>query len=201
MPSLAITGTIGGGKSVVLRLLAGLLSEKATIFSADEKNSQLLDEDPDVRHLITSRLGKDCYDGFGKPDRKKLFKIITSDPAARETLEEILHPRLQKIWQPMAERHRSTTDSYFLAEIPLLYEKGLEVFFDKTIVVGCTDSVRLARMRSLRSLTSRETADWLKMQSPQFEKITRCNFLLWNDGTIGSLEMQIQVLAARFSEL
>jgi len=196
MPSLAITGTIGGGKSVALRLLSGLLGERAKIFSADEENSRLLDGDHDVKCLITSRLGEDCYGGDGKADKKRLFNIISSNPNARKILEEIVHPRLQKIWQPMAELHRRTPDSFFIAEIPLLYEKGLHVFFDRTIVVGCTDSIRSARIRSDRSLTKREIADWMKMQSPQFEKIAKCDFVLWNDGSTNTLKLQIQSLAS-----
>lgn len=194
MPALAITGTIGSGKSLVLRTLGDLL--KAKIFSADEENRRLLDNDPEVKHLILSSLGKGCYKEDGSANRKVLFDLVSHDPMARNTLESILHPRLQALWKPLAETFCEKPDCYFLAEIPLLYEKKLEAFFDKTIVVGCSDSVRQERLQRLRSLTTTELAAWMKMQAPQDTKVTKAHYFLWNDGSEAQLLKQTHILAS-----
>jgi len=198
MPALAITGSIGSGKSTVLQGLAARLGLDScvTSYSADEENRRLLDDDPEVRHLITSELGNSCYDGGGKADRGYLFRLIGANPAARKTLEEILHPRLENIWKPLADAYRHSPDAFFLAEIPLLYEKELESFFDRSIVVGCSDSVRKERLKRSRSISSEEACQWLKLQHPQHDKILRADYLLWNDGSSDSLESQIQLLTS-----
>ena len=193
MPSLAITGIIGSGKSIALALLSQLLN--ATSFSADEENRRQL-EGPEVRQLIRSLLGDSCYDSEGKPDRPQISKLITSDPAARTALESILHPRLERIWRPLAEGHRQVPGSFFVAEIPLLYEKGLESFFDKTIVIGCSDSVRKERLEQGRSISPSESSEWMKIQQPQHEKLFRADHLIWNDGSHRSLELQIHLLSS-----
>jgi dephospho-CoA kinase len=201
MPALAITGSIGSGKSTVLQRLVDCLGLDANVisvtsYSADEENRRLLDNDPEVKHLITSELGISCYDPSGKADRGNLFRLIGADPAAKMTLEGILHPRLERIWKPLAASHRESRDAFFLAEIPLLFEKELESFFNRSIVVGCSDTIRIERLKHSRSLTSEEARQWLKLQHPQYDKILRADHLLWNDVTPDSLETQIQLLTS-----
>ena len=121
MPAIAITGSIGSGKSTVLQRLADYFGLDArvisvTSYSADEENRRLLNNDPEVRRLITSALGISCYEPSGKADRGYLFRLIGADPAAKKTLEGILHPRLESIWKPMAASHRESRDAFFLAE-------------------------------------------------------------------------------------
>jgi len=196
MPALAITGTIGSGKSVTLQLLKKVLAAES--YSADEENRLLLDHDAEVRTLIISSLGRSCYSGNGEADRKRISEIIRDDQTARAALEEILHPRLAEIWKPKAERYRKSKEKYFIAEIPLLFEKHLEVFFDKIIVVGCSESVRRERLNQTRSLSMADAAAWSDIQESQKSKLIKADHILWNDGSEGILHSQIQLLASRF---
>lgn len=198
MPSLAITGTIGSGKSTLLHGLGSRLGNQlgAPPYSADLQNRRLLDLDPEVKALICSEFGASFYQEDGTANRKLLFDLISRDSSARATLESILHPRLRAVWKTLAERFRESREYYFLAEIPLLFEKDLEVFFDKTIVVGCSDGIRRERLQRLRSLTTAEASAWLTMQVPQETKIARADHLLWNDGSEYQLHHQIDLLAS-----
>lgn len=194
MPALAITGSIGSGKSLVLRALGHLLH--AVTFSADEENRRILDEDLTVKHLIQNQFGESIYLQDGKADRKALFSLISQDSSARTILESILHPRLQALWKPLVEKFSHDPKSFFIAEIPLLYEKHLEVFFDKTIVVGCSDRIRSERLQQLRSISTTETAAWLNIQSSQDLKAIKADYLLWNDGSLDTTHQQINLLAS-----
>lgn len=198
MPALALTGSIGSGKSLVLRELGRLL--QAVTFSADEENRRLLDEDEEVKKLIETQLGKTFYRQTGHADRKALFNLISKDISARKKLESILHPRLQALWKPNAEKFSRDAQNYFIAEIPLLYENQLEVFFDKAIVVGCSDQVRRERLQQARSLSATEAADWLKIQALQDSKVTKADHLLWNDGSLEMIHQQIALLASQFHQ-
>jgi dephospho-CoA kinase len=193
MPSLAITGSIGSGKSTAFEILVPLLG--ASGFSADLENGRLLDHDREVRELIITSLGTRCYGPDNKADRKFLFHLITTDRKALETLETILHPRLEAVWKPKALEHRNNRSCYYVAEIPLLYEKGLESFFDKTIVVGCSDSVRKQRLVNGRSLSAEQAGQWISMQEPQQSKIDRADHLVWNDCSPPILTQQLVRLA------
>jgi dephospho-CoA kinase len=203
MPSLALTGNIGSGKTATLDLLVSLIQDSgitALRFSADEENRTLLERDPEVRQLIRSSLGGDCYTPEGLPNRDTISLRISSDPQARKTLEGILHPRLEKIWKPLAAAHRLPIQTFFVAEIPLLYEKGLSSFFDKVLVVGCSDSIRKERLLKSRSVSAAKANEWLALQQPQNDKISQADHLLWNDGTVDTLSRQISGFLRTFKK-
>ena len=203
MPSLALTGNIGSGKTATLNILVSLIQEAgitALRFSADEENRTLLEKDPEVRELIRSSLGGDCYTPDGLPNRETISLRISHDPQARNTLEGILHPRLERIWKPLAEAHRLPDHTFFVAEIPLLYEKGLSSFFDKVLVVGCSDSIRKERLLKSRSVSAAKADEWLALQQPQSEKISQTDQLLWNDGNLGTLKGQIRRFLKTFNK-
>ena len=203
MPSLALTGNIGSGKTAALDLLVSLIQEAgiaAVRFSADEENRTLLESDPEVRERIKSSLGGDCYTPDGLPDRETISLRISTDPRARNTLEGILHPRLEKIWKPLAATHRLPDRTFFVAEIPLLYEKGLAGFFDKVLVVGCSDSIRKERLMNNRSVSAAKADEWLALQQPQNDKIAQADHLLWNDGTVDTLSRQIRRFLKTFDK-
>ena len=203
MPSLALTGNIGSGKTAALDLLVSLIQDSgitALRFSADEENRTLLERDPEVRQLIRSSLGGDCYTPEGLPNRETISLRISSDPQARKTLEGILHPRLEKIWKLLAAAHRLPIQTFFVAEIPLLYEKGLSSFFDKVLVVGCSDSIRKERLLKSRSVSAAKANEWLALQQPQNDKISQADHLLWNDGTVDTLSRQISGFLRTFNK-
>jgi dephospho-CoA kinase len=195
MPSLALTGNIGSGKTSALDLLVSLLGESGIPvlrYSADEENRQLLESNPEVKSLIIALLGPESYTEEGAPNRELIFRAITRDPETKIKLEEILHPRLEAIWKPLAKAHRSPSDIFFVAEIPLLYEKDLVRFFDKVLVVGCSDAPRKGRLLNSRSVKPEMADEWMSLQHPQDDKISKADHLLWNDGSIDSLKRQIQ---------
>ena len=194
MPSLAITGTMGSGKSAVLDLLTARISETGTTvdrFSADEENRRLLDGDPVVRELVSSALGEKAYTMNGKADREWISGRISENSETRKKLEAILHPRLQNLWKPLAEKHRHCSGSFFAAEIPLLYENGLESFFDRVILVACSESVRLERLERQRGVPRDRIARWITLQQPQSVKMGKTDHLIWNDGSPQALGEQI----------
>ena len=201
MPSLALTGTIGSGKTSALELIVSGLQASgipAIHFSADEENRRLLAMDSDVKDRITSLLGPAAYTPDGKPDRETIFKAIVTKPKTKEKLEEILHPRLEQIWKPLAQQHHSPSDAFFVAEIPLLYEKELDRFFDKVLVVACSHSKRKDRLMKVRSITPEKSEEWTALQLPQDEKISQANHLFWNDGSSDALKHQVQTFLQTF---
>lgn len=202
MPSLALTGSIGSGKTLALDLIVSILKKanlSAIRFSADEENRRLLEMDPDVKELIISLLGAAAYTPDGKPDRGVISQAIFTEPKTKEKLEEILHPRLERIWKPLAEQHRIPAPTFFVAEIPLLYEKKLSGFFDRVLAMGCSDSIRKERLLKSRSVTPKKTKEWLAIQQDQDDKISKADHLIWNDGSLDSLKRQIKTLLHSFT--
>jgi len=194
MPSLAITGTLGSGKSLLLKELTDALTRRGfetLAFSSDEENRHLLREDQEVRENLISSLGDGCLDKEGIPDRNRIRDLVSKSKAARESLERIMHPRLERIWRPTAARYRKLKSSFFIAEIPLLYEKGLAEAFDTVLVIGCSDAIRKSRLVFFRSITEKQADHWLSIQQSQERKISLADYLIWNDGSVDSLRRQL----------
>jgi dephospho-CoA kinase len=197
MPSLAITGTLGSGKSVLLHAVIKQLALQGfhvTSYSADEENRRLLQEDKEVSNEIGYAFGKEYLDPQGLPDRVKLATLISMDLGARKILEGIMHPRLESLWRPLAEQHNREKSSFFVAEIPLLYEKGLSVYFNTVLVVGCSDGIRKSRLKDNRSISNSQAEQWLSIQQSQDQKITLADHLFWNDGSPESMNRQVSQL-------
>jgi dephospho-CoA kinase len=194
MPSLAITGTIGSGKSHLLHEVVRHLTQqgfRVTSYCADEENRRLLREDENVRLEISTSLGNEYLDSQGLPDRVKLSSLISTGQNARKILEGIMHPRLESLWRPLAEQHRGKKSSFFIAEIPLLYEKGFTDHFDSVLVCGCSDAVRKSRLKDNRSISNRQAELWLSIQKSQDQKTALADHLFWNDGSPDSVSRQI----------
>lgn len=194
MPSLAITGTLGSGKSMILHAVIEQLTRQGfhvTSYSADEENRRLLHEDKEVCKEIDYALGKEYLDPQGFPDRVKLASLISTDLGARKILEGIMHPRLESLWRPLAEQFHEEKSSFFVAEIPLLYEKGLSRFFNTVLVIGCSDGIRKSRLKDNRSISNSQAKQWLSIQQSQDQKIALADHLFWNDGSPESMNHQV----------
>lgn len=198
MPSIAITGTYGSGKSLAASLLMRKLESmdlKVTSYSADTHNRLLLEQDPQARLKITERFGKDVLGPSGIPDRLKLGEMIRQDDAARKDLEEIMHPLLRDKWLTECMSMRGGSGRFFLAEIPLLFERNLATHFDTSITVGCSEDNRRRRISASRGIDANTIHAWISIQLPEAEKILLADHLLWNDGPTETLSRQIDLLA------
>ena len=153
-----------------------------------------MNEDKELCIEIASALGKEYLDSTGFPDRVKLSSLISADEEARKVLEGIMHPRLESVWRPLAEQHQGKKSSFFVAEIPLLYEKELSSYFDKVLVIGCSGGIRKSRLKDNRSISNSQAEQWLSIQQSQDEKTARADHLFWNDGSTNSLNHQISQL-------
>ena len=81
-----------------------------------------------------------------------------------------------------------------MAEIPLLFEKGLDRFLNTSVVVAGSETIRRERLQQQRQLTREQVTAWLSLQQDQEHKISKATHLLWNDGTPDSLNRQISLL-------
>ena len=121
---IAITGGIGSGKSTV----ASIVSEQGySVISCDKVYGQLLENETFIKQL-SSEFGDIL--NYGKLDRKKLAEIVFCDKKKLQRLNEITHPLIMKsVFKQMSG------EKIAFCEVPLLFEKGYEEYFDAVIVV------------------------------------------------------------------
>jgi len=181
---IGITGGIATGKTLVGNTLEEI---KVPVISADEIVHELLEE-KFYQDRIKEIFGEEVFDN-GILNRKKLAKIIFSNREDREKLNALLHPPvLQEI-----KRRLELIDFYDIVavEIPLLFEVGVEDWFDEVWVVYAPLEMQIERIVSRDKVTKEEALLRIKSQMPMEEKIKKADFIIYNVGDVESTKDQV----------
>ncbi|MBR2809175.1 MAG: dephospho-CoA kinase [Erysipelotrichaceae bacterium] len=180
LKKIAITGTIGSGKSTVLKYL----KEKGfECFSCDEYNAILLKENKEVISLIKKSFPV-VNDGI--IDKKALASIVFNNKESLDLLESITHPF---IIEKMKELLEDDKTAFF--EVPLLFEEHLESLFEKTICVSAYRQVRISRLLN-RGLTMRDIISRELNQMPDQIKENQADYLIDNSYDLEYLYKQVE---------
>jgi dephospho-CoA kinase len=164
------------------------------VISSDEIVHRLLREDPEVKGAIVERFGEEVLGADGEIDRAKVGKIVFSDRQALAWLEQLLHPRVVARYLAWREELAELPDppAVCVTEVPLLYEVGGEVRFDKVVVVTASPEARISR--HIGPLRERE-----RRLVPEREKLERADFSYVNDGTLEELDEFVSGVIATLS--
>ncbi|MEO5775047.1 MAG: dephospho-CoA kinase, partial [Sphingomicrobium sp.] len=129
MIKIALTGSIGMGKSTVARMFE---AAGVPVFDADAEVHRLQGPGGGLAHLIEKRFpGSTRGDAV---DRDALALHVLGKPEAFTALEEIIHPAVHDARRKFIAAHEDAPALLF--DIPLLFETGGENAFDKVIVVS-----------------------------------------------------------------
>jgi dephospho-CoA kinase len=185
---IGLSGAIASGKSEALAALGRL---GAATLSTDAVTHELLDE-PETLARLVERWGPEVDKG-GRVDRAKVGEIVFADPDELRWLESILHPLVGERVVSWRERLNAGTD-LAVVEVPLLFEAGMEPFFDATLVVVAGDErrERWAGERGTGALAGRSAR-----QLTEEEKAARATFVVRNEGDLGDLEAALRDLWPR----
>lgn len=194
MISVGLTGNVGSGKTAVASLwrAAGV-----PVVSADELSRRAVLPGTHGLEAVTAAFGKDVLAPDGSLDRGRMRARVFDDEAARERLEQILHPIIAELRSRWLDERRAAGDDLVVSEVPLLYEKGLEREFDVVVLVDAPAQVRLDRLTGQRGMGTAEAQRIMAAQMDPGEKRARADFVIDNGGTREQLEREAaRVLAA-----
>lgn len=171
---IAVTGTIGSGKSTVCAYLRELGYD---VFDCDEVNRDLL-EPENEGYLAVREAFPECF-LEGSLDKKALSGIVFADPEKRKILEGIMHPLILK-------RLYEREDDPLFAEVPLLFEAGWDPYFDLKILVVTDEETAFQRLKE-RGLSCEEIRNRLAAQMPVSEKMKRADKIIYNNDGLSKL--------------
>ncbi len=191
-----MTGGIGSGKSRVASLLGRLLS--AIVISADDVCRELLEAGREGYLQFVRSGGSQFLDGDGVINRVKLREKIFADPALRDELEAILHPLVLERIQAAA---KDAPESFVIAEVPLLFERGWQDQFDTIISVFSPEEVVVERVVNRDQISPEDVGKILAVQMPMAEKNSRADHVIDNSADWQESEKQLVELAARLRKI
>lgn len=184
---LGLTGGIGCGKSTAAQKFVALGFH---LVDSDALIRNRVLQDPAVIRQICARYGDAILLPDGRVDRSVLAARVFGDDRERVWLEGLTHPILFGIWR---EELALAAVRRWIFEVPLLFEQGLENWFDFTICVACSSHQQIVRLEQ-RGLSRGLAEQRIAKQLPLARKVELADKVLWNDGTLLFLHAQIDTL-------
>ena len=169
---IAITGSIGSGKSFVCQILH---NHGITVYDCDAAAKRLMRTSAEIQHRLSSLVGKDVFVG-GRFQKALLADFLLKSQQNAKAVDDIVHPAVA------SDFVKSGLD---WIESAILFDSWFinRIYLDKIICVSAPEEVRLQRVM-LRDCISREKAlDWINRQLPQEEVLRRSDYEIVNDGT------------------
>ncbi len=187
---VGLTGGMGTGKSTA----AALFAERG--FRRLDADQVIRDElllRPEVIAAVRARLGDGVIGPDGQVRRDRVAAVVFADAAALAWLEELLHPLLLARWREVFAAAQGTA---FIVEVPLLFEKGLENWFDFIVCVTADSATQLRRLEQ-RGVPPELARQRLVKQLPLARKCELADHVLLNDGSPEFLREQVNALTDR----
>jgi len=187
---VVITGSMGSGKSSVISLLESL---GYPVFIADQCVAELYEPGNDGWRIIKNRFGSSFIDGEDQPVNKaRLARAVSRDKAILAELGHLIHPlvrhRLDEFWNKSRDRRVA------FAEIPLVFETGMDHGCDFVVGVYCQDEIRRKRLSKTRKVSPNQFELMDRSQMDQASKINRCALVLDNSSSQIDLTVKVKAL-------
>ena len=178
---VGLTGGMASGKSVASKTLRDL-------------GLPIIDADLIAREMVKPNEAgyRDIVDHFGKgilnPDqtinRRRLAKIIFSDPEERERLNFLLHPRIVKEIKRRIENFKEKGEEMVIVDAALLIAAGQLPLVDKLIVVIVSERLQIKRLAQRDHLTEKEARKRIATQMSLSEKMKLADYVVNNSGPV-----------------
>jgi dephospho-CoA kinase len=192
---VGLTGGIGSGKTAVSDRFA---RHGVPVIDTDLLARELVEPGQPALAAIVAEFGSDCLDDRGRLRRADLRERVFADPAGRQRLEAILHPRIRALAR---ERIAALTAPYCLVVIPLLAETGMTDLVDRVLVVDVPEAEQIRRVMVRDHLDEARARRILAAQAPRARRLALANEILDNAADLEHLDRQVADLHQRYSTL
>uniref|UniRef100_A0A7V5XFQ7 Dephospho-CoA kinase n=1 Tax=Thermodesulfobacterium geofontis TaxID=1295609 RepID=A0A7V5XFQ7_9BACT len=191
MKKIAITGSLGTGKSTVMKILKNL---GCTTFSCDEAVRNLY-EDPEIKKRVVEIFGKEILEPDEKLNKKKILEKILENQELKKKLEALFHPLVKEKCMEFIKTNKE--EKIIFLEVPLLFEVGWESFFDEIWVISCSEEVQKERIFK-KGLDEKMGEALLKSQLPLPEKEKRAHRIISTEKSIEDLEKELKEILKEY---
>lgn len=189
MKTLALTGSIGMGKSTVAAMFA---ARGIPVFDADATVRQLQGVGGRLVPIIERRFPGTTRNGA--VDREALSAAVLGRPDELAALEEIVHPAVHHERTRFIVEHGDAPALLF--DIPLLFETGGDRVFDEVIVVSAPAEVQRQRVLARPGMTAEKLDHILARQLPDAEKRARADHVVDTSLSLAETAAQVDEILA-----
>ena len=174
MIKIGLTGSIAVGKSYVLSIFK--TEYNIPVFSSDECVKEIYRNNADLNNFIKNEiLGSNIE--FSNED---IANIVFADRTKLEKLENYIHPLVKIERDNFIKQERNKKSKFVVIEVPLLFEKNLDLEFDKVILIHVSEHIQEKRALSRKNMNKEKYLAIKANQIPDNEKIKRSDFIIHN---------------------
>lgn len=194
---IGVTGSAGSGKSLALKAFASL-------------GLVTLDCDQIARQVVAP--GQKGYEGvkklFGPQvvtpdkslDRAGMRRMMMDRPELRRQLEALLHPLIfEALFTQMATADYGP-EKACAAEVPLLFETGMQKKFDVVVMVAAPEDALVRRIAQRDKVGPAEAKKMLSLQMDQAKKMAQSDYVIQNQGGPGEVFESVADLYAEIKK-
>jgi dephospho-CoA kinase len=189
---VGLTGGIGSGKSAAAdefgRLGASVVDTDVISHALTGKGGAAV---PEVERVFGKGFVVD-----GAMDRKRMRDHVFADPAAKRSLERLLHPMIR---EESARRIAAASGPYVVHVVPLLIESpDYRKRVDRVLVVDCPEETQVARVRARSRLPEDEVRAIMRGQTSRAGRLAAADDVIDNSGTRDALRNQVAALHKKY---
>ncbi len=192
---IGLTGGIASGKSTVAALFVAL---GVPVIDTDQIARDVVAAGTPLLGQLIERFGPQLLLPSGELDRRALRERVFADPAQRSALEALMHPAI------MAELHRraqTAGGTYQILAIPLLVEHNLHSSVDRVLLIDCPEELQLRRVQIRDGVSLAQAQAVLAAQASRAERLSVADDVIVNEGDLGRLREQVEILHIRYGAL
>ena len=171
---IAITGSIGTGKSTVCNIIKSMGFEVVDCDKIVHRLYEELSIISQIEKLFPSAVFNN------KINRKELGRIIFNDKKSKQDLEELIHPYVRKELEKIQGK-------MVFVEVPLLFESKMEDIFNVVICVACDEKYQLQRVMERNNLDETSAMKIINSQMTMQSKIELSDYVIYNNENINNL--------------
>lgn len=194
MKIIGITGGIGTGKSTVARRLGEL---GAKVIDADVVGREAMKPGTPLWHKVVGVFGEDILGPDSTIDRTKLGRRVFSDPVARETLNQIMHPAMYEIVRQKIEDYREQGVAVVALDAALLIKAEWTDLVDEVWVTVAPEETVIKRLGQRRGLSREEALARIRSQLPPEERVRQADVVVNTDCTLEQVRARVEGLWKR----
>lgn len=187
---VGLTGGVGSGKSAAARLFADL---GAAVVDSDAIAHALSAADGAAMPAIAAAFGREVVAADGSLDRAAMRDRVFADGSARQRLERILHPLIQR----EAQRQVAAAQApYVVLIVPLLLENlaAYRSLIDRIAVVDCDEQQQIERAASRPGVGIDQARAILAAQGSRAARLAIADDIIDNRAGLAELEAQVRRL-------
>ena len=189
---VALTGTIGSGKSTVCSMLR---QKGAYIVSADDLARKSVESGSPALKQIQQVFGDSVILPDGTLDRQSMADKVFSDPQKRKELENITHPIIHELEIAAFSEALEKNFPLLVYDCPLFFEAHLERRgYCCTVLVAAPEEKCIARVMRRNGLSEEQARQRLSAQMSIQQKRKLADYVLENNGTLEELQTQVDAL-------